>query len=91
MATSLKKNPKEAVVADDITMDDDNITVVTETIPTKINFIEAEMMDLLLRYKIPFTTGHPKDDNFKHHIKLLIAITKAFDKSTLCIYDNKNT
>lgn len=79
MAPSLAVNPMETTVPDDTIMDNDDSTVVTETPTTKTGFIEAEMRDQLLRYKIPFTTGHPKDDGFKLHIQLLIAITKAFD------------
>lgn len=91
MASHPMKNSKEVVPTDDTTMDDDDITVVTATPTAKTDFIEAEMMDLLLRYEIPFTTGHPQDDDFKNHVQLLIAITKTFDKSNIRIYDNKNT
>jgi hypothetical protein len=69
---------------------DDETTIVTETLTTKTDFIEAIMMDLNIRYKIPFSKGHSNEDKFKIHIQLLIAITKAFDKSVVQIYDNKN-
>jgi hypothetical protein len=79
MAPSSEENPEVIVVTDDTTVDDEDAKVVTETPKTKTDFIKAEMTDQLLWYEIPFTTGHPKDVDFKLHVQLLIAITKAFE------------
>ena len=91
MAPSPEENSKEAEAQSNSLMDDDDVTVVTETPTSKTDFIEAEMTDQLLRYEIPFTNGHPTEDAFKLHVQLLIAITKAYDKSIVRIYDNTNT
>jgi hypothetical protein len=90
MAPSPDRNPKEVGNSNDIMMEDDEVTVVTETPTTKTDFIEAEMMDLNIRYEINHGKGHSPDEDHKRHIEFLIVITKAFDKSTLRIYDNKN-
>jgi hypothetical protein len=90
MAPSPDKNPKETDLTEDTTMDDDDKTVVAESNASKTDFIEAEMMDLNVRYEISFRNGHSNDDDFKLHVKLLLAMTQAFDKSTLRIYNNKN-
>jgi hypothetical protein len=90
MAPSLDKNPKETDLTEDTTMDDNDKTVVAKSNASKTDFIEAEMMDLNVRYEIPFRNGNSNDDDFKLDVKLLLAITQAFDKSTLHIYDNKN-
>jgi hypothetical protein len=71
-------------------MDDDDETVGAETPTTKIDFIEAEMTDLLLRYEIPYHNGNSDPTGFKQHVQLLIALTKAFNKSHLRVYDNSN-
>ena len=49
------------------------------------------MQDLNVRYEISYCHGqaHPGGIH-KQHIKLLIALTSAFDKLLLQIYDNKN-
>jgi hypothetical protein len=90
MAPSSNKNRKETKNAEDTEMDNDNATVEAETPTTKIDFLEAEMMDLMLRYEIPYRNGSAEPENFKQHVNLLIALTKAFDKSSLRIYNNKN-
>jgi hypothetical protein len=91
MAPSSKKNTKEPKQSDDKMNDDDEETVCAETKATKMDFIEAEMMDLHLRYEIPYINGksHP-DNDFKQHVKLLLVMTTAFDKLNLRIYDNQN-
>jgi hypothetical protein len=71
-------------------MDDEDVTVEAETQTTKMDFIEAEMMDLKIRYEIPYCNGQANDNAHKLHIQLLIALTTAFDKSHLRIYDNQN-
>jgi hypothetical protein len=91
MAPSSKKNSKEPKNSEDLIMDDDDTTVVAETQATKMDFIEAEMMDLYLRYEIPYRNGTPDPNkDFKQHVHLLIAMTTAFDKLQLRIYDNQN-
>jgi myo-inositol-hexaphosphate 3-phosphohydrolase len=73
-------------------MDNDDTTVVAETQATKrMDFIEAKMMDLHLRYDIPCrnSTSDPNKD-FQQHVHLLIALTMSFDKSQLRVYDNQN-
>jgi hypothetical protein len=90
MAPSSEENTKETKNSDDQTMDDDDETVVTESRTTKTDFIEAEMNDLTIRYEIPYRTGEPDHTDYKHHVHLLIALTQAFDKSNLRIYDNNN-
>jgi hypothetical protein len=72
-------------------MDDDDVTIGTETPTHKNDFIEAEMTEINIRYEIPFRKGNSALDDFQQHVKLLIAITKTFDKSDIRIYDNKNT
>jgi hypothetical protein len=84
------KNPSETGTPRDILMEDDDKTIVTEMPRTTTDFLEAEMMDLNIRYKIPHKKGHSSPDNFKDHVNFLLLLTKAFDKSTFRIYDNKN-
>jgi hypothetical protein len=90
MVRSFKKNSKETKNSNDTTMFDDNVTVGAETPTTKINFIEAEVMDIMLRYEVPYRNGKSDPDNFKQRVQLLSSMTKAFDKSNLRIYDNQN-
>jgi hypothetical protein len=71
-------------------MFDDDVTVGAETPTTKIDFIDAEMMDLMLGYEIPYRNSKSDPDDFKQHVQLLSSMTKAFDKSNLCTYDNQN-
>jgi hypothetical protein len=74
----------------DTAMEDDDVTIVAETTTTKMDFIEAEMTDLNLRYEIPYRKGSKDDNDYELHIQLLIALTTAFNKMTLRIYDNQN-
>jgi hypothetical protein len=90
MAASSSKNSKDTGTHNDTTMDDDDVTVNTEKPTNKTDFIEAEMTDLNIRYEIPFRKGQSNDEDYKQHVKLLIAITTNFDKSMIRIYDNKN-
>ena len=90
MALSSDTNSPEAGNNDDNPLDDDDVTVVAETPTTKTDFIEAEMDDINIRYEIPFRKGQPHRDDYKIHVKLLQAITQAYDESTVWIYDNKN-
>jgi hypothetical protein len=90
MVRSSKKNSKETQNGNDITMGDDDKTVVTEMLSTKIDYIEAEMTDLLLRYEIPYRNGKSDPNDYKLHVQLLTALAKALDKSHLRVYDNQN-
>jgi hypothetical protein len=90
MAPSPPKNPDDTTNPEDAIMHDDDETVVAETPPTKIDFIEQEMTDINIRYEIPYRKGTANADDFKQHVQLLIAITTAYDKSTIRIYDNQN-
>jgi hypothetical protein len=89
MAASSSKNSKDTGTNNDTTMDDDDVTVHTKKPTNKTDFIEAEMTDLNIRYEIPFRKGQSNDEDYKQHVKLLIAITTNFDKSMIRIYDNK--
>jgi hypothetical protein len=90
MAPSSETNPDDTGKPEDETMIDDDVTVTAETPTSKFDFIEAEMTDLNIRYEIPFRKGQANDDDFKLYVKILHAITTAFDKSTVRIYDNEN-
>jgi hypothetical protein len=90
MATSSGKNPDNTGTPSDTLMDDDDETIITETPSTTNNFLEAEMIDLNLWYEIPYQKGQSSTDDFKNHVHFLLLLTKAFDKSTLRIYNNKN-
>jgi hypothetical protein len=90
MAPSSPKNPDNTDNPEDATMHDDDETVQAETPSPKIDFIEAEMTDINICYEIPYRKGTANDDDFKHHVTLLIAITTAFNKSTVRIYNNQN-
>ena len=90
MAPSPQRNPKEGDPSDDLLMADDDATVAAETPTTKTDYIAAEMKDINIRYEIPHRHGQAHSDDYKQHVKLLIALTKSFDKSTIRIYDNKN-
>jgi hypothetical protein len=72
------------------TMIDDDATVLAETPSTKTDFFEEEMMDLTIRYEIPYRNGKSHGDDFKLHVQLLEAMTTIFDKNSLRIYNNKN-
>jgi hypothetical protein len=65
MADSLEENPTEAENANDIPMDDDEISVVTATTGTKTDYIAQEMEEQGLRYEIPFRKGHA--NRRRHH------------------------
>ncbi len=90
MALSTKKNSADTGKPEDETMLDDDVTVSAETPASKTDFIEEEMNDNNIRYKIPFRKGSANEDDFKLYVKLLIVITTAFDKSSVRIYDNNN-
>jgi hypothetical protein len=90
MATLSGKNPDDTGTPGDILMDDDDETIITETATTTTDFLEAEMIELTLRYEIPFQKGQSSSDAFQHHVQFLILVTTAFDKASLRIYDNQN-
>jgi len=70
--------------------DDDNVTVCTATTATKLDYIEQEMEEFMIRYEISYRNGHPTDDDIQLHSKILRVLTKAFDDTESCIYNNKN-
>jgi hypothetical protein len=90
MAPSSDENACEPKDPPDETMIDDDATVMAETPSTKTDFFEEEMMDLKVRYEIPYRNGKSHGDEFKLHVQLLEAMTTLFDKNILRIYDNKN-
>jgi hypothetical protein len=77
MAHSSLKNPVDTDNPEDATILDDDVTVLAETPSPKIDFIEAKMTHLNIRYKIPYRKGITNNNDFKLHGKLLIARTRS--------------
>ena len=90
MADSSNAKTNEPNHSDFPMPDEDDVTVVTTTGATKTDFIAAEMTELHIRYEINDRKGKADVKALQHHIKLLIALTDAFDSSTLRVFDNKN-
>jgi hypothetical protein len=74
----------------DTPMEEDDITVATSTTATKKDYIAQEMEEQGLRFEIPYRKGQASDDDAKLHAQLLKILTKAFDKTELCVYNNKS-
>jgi hypothetical protein len=90
MAASAEEDPNDMETPPDTTMENDDVTVQTETINPKIDYIGDEMTEYTLRYEIPYNKGQANKNDFKKHVTLLTTLTKAFDKTELRIVDNKN-
>jgi hypothetical protein len=71
-------------------VDDDEETVCTTTATTKIDFIEHEMVESTIRYKIPYRDGHANIKDFQRHIELMRVLTKCFDDTEFQFVDNRN-
>jgi hypothetical protein len=90
MASSDDEDRNDTGQEEDITIDDDDITVQTATTHTKIDFIGEEMTEYTIRYEIPYKKGQANKTDYKKHVSLLIIMEKAFDQTELRIIDNKN-
>jgi hypothetical protein len=63
MANSSDENADETTNAYKMMQDDDNKTVRTKTVTTKMAFIEQEMTEYTIRYEIPFCEGRTNKNN----------------------------
>jgi hypothetical protein len=90
MVDSQNENGNKPKNPNGIMMDDDERTVPTETLTTKMDYIKKEMKDNTLHFKIPYCKGQANKHDFKLHVKLLITMTKAFNSTELQINKNKN-
>jgi hypothetical protein len=90
MTKNMDESHGNIVPPEETVIEDDDKMVEAEKPAKRNDFIEADMTELLLRYRIPFRKGQSGSKNHQHHIKFLRLITTAFDKATVRIYENKN-